>query len=49
MPESLFNKVAGLRPKHRYFPVSFAKFLGTPFLQNTHFRATASVFIFLKI
>ena len=38
-----FNKVAGLRPAtllkkrlwHRCFPVNFAKFLGTPFLQNT--------------
>ena len=38
-----FNKVAGLRPAtllkkrlwHRYFPVNFAKFLGTPILQNT--------------
>ena len=41
---SLFlNKVAGLRPAtllkkrvwHRHFPVDFAKFLRTPFLQNT--------------
>ena len=34
----LLNKVAGLRPKrlcHRCFPVNFAKFLRTPFLQNT--------------
>ena len=37
------NKVAGLRPAtllkksfwHRCFPVNFAKFLRTPFLQNT--------------
>ena len=37
-----FNKVAGLRPAtllkkrlwHRCFPVSFVKFLRTPFLQN---------------
>ena len=37
-----FNKVAGLRLAtllkkrlwHRYFPVNFAKFLWTPFLQN---------------
>ena len=44
---SLFlNKVAGLRtatllkkrPWHRYFPVNFAKFLRTPFLQNTSRR-----------
>ena len=40
VPESLFNKVAGLRPAtllkkrlwHRCFPVNFAKFLRTPFL-----------------
>ena len=40
VPESLFNKVAGLRPErllkkwlwHRYFPVNFTKFLRTPFL-----------------
>ena len=38
-----FNKVEGLRPAslfkkrlwHRCFPVNFAKFLRTPFLQNT--------------
>ena len=38
-----FNKVAGLSPAtllkkrlwHRCFPVNFAKFLRTPFLQNT--------------
>ena len=28
-----FNKVAGVR--QRFFPVTFAKFLRTPFLQNT--------------
>ena len=40
-----FNKVAGLRLWHRWFwlwhrcfPVNFAKFLRTPFLQNTHGR-----------
>ena len=46
VPESLFNKVAGLRPAtllkkrlwHRCFPVNFAKFLRTPFLQNTSGR-----------
>ena len=45
MPESLFNKVAGLRPVtllkkklwHRYFPVNFAKFLRAPFLTE-HLR-----------
>ena len=45
--QSLFiNKVAGLRPAtllkkrlwHRCFPVNFAKFLRTPFLQNTSWR-----------
>ena len=38
-----FNKVAGTRPAtlfkkglwYRCFPMNFAKFLGTPFLQNT--------------
>ena len=38
VPESLFNKVAGLRPAmllkkrswHRWFPVNFAKFLRIP-------------------
>ena len=46
MPESLFNKVAGLRPAtllkkrlwHRCFPVNFLKTLRTPFLQNTSGR-----------
>ena len=41
-----FNKVAGLRPTtllkkrlcYRCFPVNFAKFLRTPFLQNTSGR-----------
>ena len=41
-----FNKAAGLRPAtslkkrlwHRCFPVNFAKFLTTPFLQNTSGR-----------
>ena len=39
-----FNKVAGLRPLlkkrlwYRCFPVNFAKFLRTPFLQNTSGR-----------
>ena len=34
-----FNKVAGLGLWHRCFPVNFAKFLKTPFLQNTSFDA----------
>ena len=46
MPESLFDKVAGLRPAtllkkrlwHRCFPVDFVKFLRTPFLQSTSGR-----------
>ena len=36
VPESLFNKAAGLG--HRCFTVNFAKFLRTPFLQNTSGR-----------
>ena len=44
LPQGLFfNNVAGLRPAtllkkrlwHRWFPVDFAEFLRTPFLQNT--------------
>ena len=43
VPILFFNKVAGLRPAsllkkrpwHRCFPLNFAKFLRTPFLQNT--------------
>ena len=46
-----FNKVAGLKPAtllknrfwHRCFPVSFAKFLRTPFLQNTSGQLLLSV------
>ena len=46
-----FNKVAGLRPAtllikrlcHRRFPVSFMKFLRTPFLQNTTGRLLPAV------
>ena len=41
-----FDKVAGLRPEtllkkrlcHRCFPMNFAEFLRTPFLQNTSGR-----------
>ena len=33
-----FNKVAGLRLWHRCFPVNFAKFPRTPFLQKTSER-----------
>ena len=40
MPEPLFNRVADAtllkrRLWHRRFPVNIAKFLRTPFLQNT--------------
>ena len=46
-----FNKVAGLRAAallkkslwHRCFPVNFAKFLRTPFLQNTSGRLLSNV------
>ena len=46
-----FNKVAGLRAAtllkkrlwHRYFPVNLAKFLRTPFLQNTSGRLLLSL------
>ena len=46
VPESLFNKVAGLRSTtllkkrlwHRCFPVDFAKFLRATFVQNTSAR-----------
>ena len=48
MPESFFNKVAGLRPVtllkkrlwQRCFPVNFVKFLRTPLLQNTSGQLT---------
>ena len=51
VPESLFNKVAGLRPAtllkkrlwHRCFPGNFVKFLRTPFLQNTSGRLLLKV------
>ena len=49
-----FNKVAGLRPAillkkrlwHRRFPVNFAKFLGTSFLQNTSGRLLLTISFF---
>ena len=48
-----FNKVTGLRPTtlfkkrqwHRYFPVNFAKFLRTSFLQNTSRRLLPPIFL----
>ena len=47
-----FNKVAGLRPAtllkkrlwHSCFPVKFAKFLRTPFLQNASGRLLLKIF-----
>ena len=47
-----FNKIAGLRPAtllkkrlwHKCFPVNFAKFLRTPFLQNTSWRLVLKVY-----
>ena len=38
--ESVFNKVVGLNPQHRCFPVNFAKFLDD--LLTEHLRTTAS-------
>ena len=48
-----FNKVAGLRPEilfkkrlwHRCFPVNFAKFLRTLFLQNTPRRLLLQIMV----
>ena len=53
----IFNKVAGLspatflkkRPWHRCFPVSFAKFLRTPFLQNTSGRLLLFVRLMMRL
>ena len=51
MSESLFfNKIAVLKPAallkkriwYKYFPVDFAKFLRTPFSQNTSRQVSAS-------
>ena len=49
---SFFNKVAGLRSAtllkkrlwQKCFPLNFAKFLGTPFLQNTSWRLLLVVY-----
>ena len=49
--DSFFNTVAGLRHKslwHRCFPVNFARFVRTPFLQNTSGRLLLS-FRWLKL
>ena len=45
---AFFNNVATLLKKrlwHRCFPVNFAKFLGTPFLQNTSGRLFLTCFV----
>ena len=57
MAESLFNKVAGLRPatllkkrlRHKCFPVNFTKFLRTTFLQDTSGRPLLEGVHLLKI
>ena len=57
MPESIFNKVAGLKPAtllkkrfwHNRFPVNFMKFLRTTFLQNTSGRMPLEGVHLLKI
>ena len=51
VPETFYNKVAGLRPEtllkkrlwYRYFSVTFVKILRTPFLQNTSERLLLNV------
>ena len=51
VPETFFNKAAGLRPAtllkkrllHRCFPVNFVRFLRTPFLKNTSWRLLLAV------
>ena len=53
VPEFFFNKIAGLRAAtllkkklwHRCFPVNSAKFLRTPFLQNTFGRLLLILFV----
>ena len=58
VPEPLFNKIADLSPAtllkkklwHRCFPVNFAKFPRTPFLQNTLWTtASITTWIFTDI
>ena len=52
-----FNKIAALRPAtlfkkslwHRCFPVNFAKFLRTPFLQNTSGRLLLGLGIIYRV
>ena len=57
MPESLFNKVAGLMPAtllkkrlwHSCFLVHVVKFLRTPFSQNTSGRLLLDHFFFFSV
>ena len=53
MPESLFQQscrplqqILQKRLWYRYFPVNFAKFLKTPFLQNTFGRLLPEKLLF---
>ena len=56
VPESLFDKVASLRSAtllkkrlwRRCFPVNFAKYLRTPFLQNTSQDDSFCLFLVLE-
>ena len=43
VPETIFNKVAGLSLWYRCFPMNFVKFLRTTFLQNTSERLLLNV------
>ena len=57
VPESLFIEVAGLRSAtvlkkrlgRKCFPVNFAKFLRTPFLQNTSGRLLLVIPLFIYV
>ena len=57
VPESLFNKVAGLRLTtflkktlwYRCFPVNFAKFLRTPFLENISGHKLGKCYILIQM
>ena len=57
LPESLFNKVSGLRPAtvlkkrlwHRCFPVNFAKFLKTPFFTEQFSLQNSSGLLLLSL
>ena len=41
--ESLFNKVAGSRLWHKYFPVNFEKFFKNTFFYRTHPVAASGI------